>query len=386
MNKECAEPKMSELSPMILVVDDESEMRELHQLLLLDAGFQVMSAEDGKQAIKLIENTDNHIDIVLSDVVMPEMDGYELCKYVKSQDDMPNIPFIFISSLETLEEKTKGFESGADDYITKPLQPKELAYKIRNLIELRKRNQDLSQQVMDSQTATMQIMNFYGDLGQILEFYKVSIGAKSFFDLAEQLFDVTRAYMLSCSIQFHLPDETLSFGDKGEISPLEANLIELARKKERFFTFDARLVINYKTFSLLIKNMPIDNQDRIGTLRDSLGVLCNAVEARIDSLLTEKVDAKKAEITDVIQEVLEQTVVTFADIERSNVNAIEGMMEEIETSFFALGLSEEQENRIREIVQECMTNTSKAFKKGQILNAMFEDISENLNAMSSIKK
>ncbi len=377
---------MTESSPMILIVDDEAEMRELHQLLLLDAGFQVMSAEDGKKAIELVEKEGNKIDIILSDVVMPSMDGYELCKYIKTHDELPEIPFIFISSLETLEEKTKGFECGADDYVTKPLQPKELSYKIKNLLELNKRNTDLNKQVMDSQTATMQIMNFYGDLGQILEFYKVSIGAKSFSELSEQLFEVTRAYNLSCSIQFHLPEEILSFGDKGEISPLEANVIELARKKERFFTFDARLVINYDTFSLLIKNMPIDDLDRIGSLRDSLGVLCNAVEARVSALIVEKIDARKAQIVDVVQEVLGQTKATFKDIEQSNIGAIEGMMDDIESAFFALGLSEPQEDRIRQIVKACMDNTNKAFQKGLILNAMFDDITENLQAITDIKK
>jgi len=377
---------MSENSPVILVVDDEAEMRELHQLLLLDAGFKVKAAEDGKKAIEMIEDLSNEIDIVLSDVVMPEMDGYELCKFVKSQEDFPNVPFIFISSLDTLEEKTKGFECGADDYITKPLQPKELSFKIKNLLALRERNEALNKQVTDSQTATMQIMNFYGDLGQILEFYKVSISATDFSELATQLFEVTGAYGLSCSIQFHLPDEVLNYGDSGEISPLEANVLELARKKERFFSFDKRLVINYENFSLLIKNMPIEDAERTGTLRDSLGVLCNAVEARVSSLLTDKVDERKMQITEVVQEVLEQTKVTFADIEQSNVKSIEGMMEEIEEAFFSLGLSEEQENRIREIGESCLANTNKAFKRGLILNAMFDDINDHLNEMASIKR
>ncbi|MDH3325563.1 MAG: response regulator [Gammaproteobacteria bacterium] len=377
---------MNETSPTILVVDDEAEMREVHQLLLLDAGFQVVSAVNGKNAIEIIENKDKPIDIILSDVVMPEMDGYALCKYVKSQEDVSDTPFIFISSLDTLEEKIKGLECGADEYVTKPLQVQELSFKIRNLIELQSRNKNLKKEVMDSQSAAMEIMNFYGDLGQILEFYKVSIGANSFEELARLLFDVTGGYGLSCSIQFHLPDEVLSFGDKGEISPLEANVMTLARKKDRVLSIGARLVINYQAFTLLIKNMPVDNVERTGTLRDSLGVLCNAVEARLNSLLTEKNDAKKTEITEAVQEVLEQTKMTFADIERRSIKAIEGLAEEIETAFFSLDLREEQENHIREIVKSCMANTNKAFEKGIDLNEMFDDINQNLTEILNIKK
>ncbi|HFE38738.1 MAG TPA: response regulator, partial [Gammaproteobacteria bacterium] len=364
----------SEAEYTVLIVDDESEMRELHKLFLMHGGFNVAEAENGKQAMQLLNEGEQQVDAILSDIVMPEMDGYEFCSAVKGQESTRDIPFIFISSLASLEEKSKGYSYGADDYIIKPLEAEELGLKIKNLIRRRESNSELSKQVIESRDAAMQIMNFYSDLGQILEFYKASVGVDSIEELADLLFGVTKGFGLHCSLQVHANSEVLNFGDEGEISPLEANVIELARQKERFYSFGSRLVINYEKFSFLVKNMPVENEERMGVLRDSLGVLCNAIEAKLGSLIAESLVAKKSEIAGIVQQVLQQTQVTFAVIEKENVNAIESLSGDIEESFLSLGLTEEQEENIRAVVEVCTQKVNVAFERGKALNAMFDEI------------
>jgi len=370
---------MSESEATVLIVDDEVEMRELHKIFLMHGGFNVVEAENGAQALEILNKNNQQIDAILSDVLMPEMNGYDFCNKVKEQDLTREIPFIFISSLSTLEEKTKGYSYGADDYVIKPLEAKELSLKIKNLMRRRESNNALSVQVSESRDAAMQIMNFYGDLGQVLEFYKHSVNAKSIEELAMLTFEVTSNFGLRCSLQVYLDGESTNYGDQGEISPLEANVIELARKKDRYYSFSSRLVINYDSFSLLIKNMPVDDEERAGTLRDSLGVLCNAIEAKLSSLIAESANSKKVEIAGFIQNVLEQTQSTFSVIESENIGAIDSLMEDIEDAFLSLGLSEEQENNIRAVVEGCTQKVNEAFKRGETLNAMFDDIRNNLD-------
>jgi len=373
---------MSKSEPIILIVDDESEMRELHKIFLMHGGFHVVEAENGAQALQMLNQDDQQIDAILSDILMPEMNGYEFCQAVKEQEITKDIPFIFISSLSTLEEKTKGYSYGADDYVIKPLESKELSFKIKNLIRRKESNQALSIQVNESRDAAMQIMNFYGDLGQILEFYKVSVNAKSIEELAMLLFEVTSGFGLRCSLQVYVGDEVFNYGDRGEISPLEANVIELARQKERFYSFSSRLVINYNAFSLLVKNMPGD-EERAGTLRDSLGVLCNAIEAKLRSLIAESANTKKVEIAGLIKDVLAETQSTFDFIEKENIKAIDDLMADIEDAFISLGLSEEQENNIRAIVENCTNKANQAFKQSKTLKAMFNDIRDNLDQIKN---
>jgi len=374
---------MNETVQNVLIVDDESEMRELHKVLLTHGGFNVLEAENGVQALALLQDQELTIDAILSDVLMPEMNGYQLCAAVKEKESTKDIPFIFISSLSTLEEKSKGYSYGADDYVIKPLEAKELGLKIKNLIRRRESNKALSEQVNESRDAAMQIMNFYGDLGQVLEFYKASVNAKSITELANLLFEVTQNFSLHCSLQVHVGGEILNFGDQGEISPLEANVIELARQKERFYSFSSRLVINYDTFSLLVKNMPVENEERTGTLRDSLGVLCNAIEAKLSGLIAQSQNTRKTEIAGFIQEVLEQTENTFSEIERDNISAIDSLMEDIEDAFMSLGLSDDQENNIRNVVENCTKKVNTAFKRGATLQALFNDIRDNLQEIQN---
>ena len=362
----------------VLIVDDEFEIRELHKILILHAGFNVVEAENGIQALEMLNQVDHKIDAILSDIIMPEMNGYEFCAKVKENEVLKEIPFIFISSLSTLEEKTKGYSYGADDYIIKPLEASELALKIKNLIRRRESNQALSLQVAESRDAAMQIMNFYADLGQVLEFYKSSTNAKNLDELVVLLFEVTTNFGLCCTFQIHLGTEILNFGDRGEVSPLEADVIELAREKDRFYSFGSRLIISFDTFSLLIKNMPAD-EERAGTLRDSLGVLCNAIEAKLSGLISQSANSKKSEIAGFILDVLSETQATFSVIEDDNKLAINGLMTDIEDAFISLGLSESQEENIREIVNSCEQKVNLAFKQSQTLNAMFDDIRGNLD-------
>ena len=378
---------MADTQKTVLVVDDESELREFHKVLLEHNGFNVLTANNGQEAFKKVVEHESEIDIVLADILMPEMNGYDLCKLIRENKDTEDLPLIFVSTLSTLEEKVKGYSYGADDYVIKPLESAELAWKINQLIKRRNKNQDLDKQVAESQKATMQIMNFYGDLGQILEFYKTSTGARNYKELTSMLFKLTsESYNLNCTIQIHTSKGVLNFCDGREISPLESNVIEMARKRDRFLTMGSRLFISYDTFTLFIKNMPIDDPDRCGTLRDSLGVLCNAIEAKIKVFMNNDIDEKKMQITETVREVLDHTRSTFDEIEATTVHAIEFMIQDVEDSFIGIGLSEHQEESIKQILTECLEKTNKSFDKGKEINILFNEINQYLVEMINIKK
>lgn len=370
----------------VLVVDDELELRQLHKIYFESAGFKTYEADTGKTALEILENPDTPINVVVTDVVMPEMNGYELCKAIKEDPDKSNIIVVFVSSLSSLDEKAKGYSYGADDYFIKPLQPEDLKLKVINLIEFQNKNKALQSEIKQSQSATMQIMNFYSDLGQVLEFYKASINAKNYSDLANLLFEVLSAFGLRSTLQIITPDEVLNFGDSTPVSPLEANVIELSRAKHRFFEYGVRLIINYDDFSVLIKNMPTDDPERCGTLRDSLGILCNAMEARIDSLISSAIDNKKSQITEDVKIVLERSQKLFEKIEQNTVSSIENLTDAIEDSFLSLGLTEGQEESIRELIKTCYENTSNAFEPSRDLYELFKEINSGLDTMQSLKK
>ena len=140
----------------ILIVEDNVELL-LMMKHLLSKKYNVVTAYNGKEAVDEIHK--NELDLIISDVMMPEMDGYELVKYVKNSNDYCHLPIILLTAKTQENDKEEGLEIGADAYMTKPFKVKELQLRINNLIENRQRiTREFKQQTIEdvrTKSATM---------------------------------------------------------------------------------------------------------------------------------------------------------------------------------------------------------------------------------------
>ena len=123
----------------VLVVDDDPEILALLKAPLEREGYEVVTAPDGRSA--LAHPALARVDLILSDVDMPGMDGYELVRRVKDDPVTAAIPFLFFSALDALDNRLKGLELGANDYITKPFNAKEVCLRVRNLLAQQSRRE-----------------------------------------------------------------------------------------------------------------------------------------------------------------------------------------------------------------------------------------------------
>lgn len=114
----------------VLVVEDEYRMRELIVAYFKKEGYEVLEAGDGNDAIDLFER--EKVDVVILDVMIPGMYGWEVCKYIRNISD---VPIIMLTAKSEEEDKLLGFELGADEYVTKPFSPKVLVARTRNLLK-----------------------------------------------------------------------------------------------------------------------------------------------------------------------------------------------------------------------------------------------------------
>lgn len=128
----------------ILIVDDNPTNVDLLLDYLTRMGYQVMVAEDGLSALERISY--QRPDIVLLDVMMPKMDGFETCQRIQENADTADIPVIFMTALDQLNDKVRGFGAGAVDYITKPFQNEEVLARIRSHLAVRRMQEDLLSQ------------------------------------------------------------------------------------------------------------------------------------------------------------------------------------------------------------------------------------------------
>lgn len=114
----------------VLIVDDDPHIRELVSVILAKEGYQVQQASDGNEAMDAME--DAPADMVILDIMMPNMDGWELCRNLREQYD---IPILMVTAKGEMQDKVKGFHIGTDDYIVKPFDPQELVVRVRALMK-----------------------------------------------------------------------------------------------------------------------------------------------------------------------------------------------------------------------------------------------------------
>lgn len=125
--------------PLLLIVDDNDDFR-LFMEYSLGLQYRVKLASNGKEAWDILQNSEEMPDLVVSDIMMPEMDGNELCRLIKEDKRTAHIPVILLSAKQNTESKVEGLTMGADDYVTKPFNMTILVLRIRKLIELSRYN------------------------------------------------------------------------------------------------------------------------------------------------------------------------------------------------------------------------------------------------------
>jgi len=128
--------------PVILVVDDQPLNIELLEAYLVPQGYEILNAGDGEAALTTIGK--KPVDLVLLDVMMPKIDGFEVCRRIKADERLRNIPVIMITALSEKEDRIKGIEAGAEDFISKPVDKGEVLARVRMLLKMKTLNDRLN--------------------------------------------------------------------------------------------------------------------------------------------------------------------------------------------------------------------------------------------------
>jgi len=134
MNRKRAEQEKDK-TPIVLVVDDDEPSLELLQAYLEDLNCETVPARDGLEALKIIGN--NAPDLILLDVMMPKMSGFEVCKRIKNDPKSSDIPVIMVTALNEFGDIERGIDSGTDDFISKPVNKLELVTRVKTMLKLK---------------------------------------------------------------------------------------------------------------------------------------------------------------------------------------------------------------------------------------------------------
>lgn len=227
----------------VLVVDDTPANLELLEMLLDDAGYDVRTSLSGKAALKSIEA--QVPDIILLDVMMPDMDGYETCERIKKDDRFKSIPIIFLSAKGESDDKVKGFNAGAVDYILKPFDTNEILVRIKTHVALHTLQEELEKKlaIIDKYVITSSV-DLKGNITEVSEaFCNISGYSK------EELLHTNYDPMTHPDLPANLYKEVWSTIKKGETWHAE---IQNTTKNGKLYWVDAIISPDYDSNGKLL--------------------------------------------------------------------------------------------------------------------------------------
>lgn len=338
----------------ILLVDDSpNELRIM--LEVLKHSYAIVVATSGEQAINMVE-ADREIELVLLDVNMPEKDGFETCEEI--HNIVPNLPIIFVSANDSTEEILKGFNAGAIDYITKPIDTKVVARKVDVIVNEREMLSKLEDEHKSTSDIVMSVIASAGHLGTVLGFLRSGLKIKTHEGLISALFDVFDGLNMDVCAQLRTPNSNINRSSSGSLTPLEEDLLKRASSMSgRFLEKGTRYIVNFESISVIVKNMPIEDSNLQGNLRDNLMMILEDTNALNQKLLnTETSDVSntvdrntKKQIADIAG-TMNMLSLQYIDNKSKLIDLFEEMNNEFEKAFFKLGLLEQQEELLASIV------------------------------------
>ena len=266
----------------IAVVDDALVQRRLLQAML-EKSHEVTAVDSGEALLAALKDG-AVFDLVLLDIEMDGIDGYETCRRLRSGGPLADVPVIFVSAHDTAPERVAAYQAGGDDFIVKPVSIQELHHKLESVLQQRADLAALNEQSRMAQQVAFTAMTSIGELGVLIDFMRRSVGCTDPAAIADALLAALHAYSLQGAVQIRMADGLLERNNCRPTAPLQTAVMESLRDMGRIFVFGSRGIINFAHVSLLVNNLPTDDEERLGRLRDNLALLVEGAETRLASL------------------------------------------------------------------------------------------------------
>ncbi|OYY95587.1 MAG: hypothetical protein B7Y41_03555 [Hydrogenophilales bacterium 28-61-23] len=372
---------MSDKTFKIFVVDDDPVAQMITVDQLNDPHFEVRVFDTGEQCLAALDQAP---DLILMDVEMPGLDGIATCHALRETGDC-HAQVIFISARNDLETHLAAYDAGGNDFMLKPFQPKQLAQKVRLAEQYLEQKRGIAEQAQYAQQAAFSAMSFMGEQGTVIQFLRASFACATPAQLATALFEAMGQYGLQVMLELRDGAATECHSSHGLCTPLEQSILCHAREMDRIFQFSDRLAINYPRITLLVPNLPMDDPDRIGRLRDHLAIIAEGAESRLRAMQSER--QRLAQADGIVRAAAELSATLAAIEAKQNENRLRVLevgndcLTELERNFVRLEMTGSQEEALLSLARSAIDRYNQLQHEGKSLSDRLHQVAAGLQGV-----
>jgi len=366
---------------VFIVDDDEIILTVLREILAEQCAVECFASAEACRA-RLVERKP---DMLLLDLTLPGMDGYTFCRELKDDWETQDIPVVFVSANDDIETRLSCYEAGGEDFIIKPFAPAEIQCKLQVAERIIASKRTLNEQAGYAQRTALSAMTSMGELGVVLQFLSRSFACDDVEALATAILEASRQWDLQAAVQLRLDGRIYSVSANGAEVPLEVAVLNHMRNSGRIFQFKSRCVFNYGNVTLLLNNMPLDDDERAGRIRDNVALLAEGADARMQAIESDLRARRRREGIEAVLPRVQQVVQSVqANYRRSSFELTQSMVEfeqMLVKAFISLGLTEEQEEFLTGITGEQMRTMAESQDQGSQIVGQLQELADSLEKL-----
>jgi len=309
---------------------------------------------------------------------------FQLGEELSESGDIQGIPVLIVVSHDHGLDFLKALESGYDDVIDLSMAFDEISLRLNKAIFHRVAQSQLKSTADQAREMAFSAMSDSSDLGNNIQFLLNCNYCDNLDELGQMLFQSLQNYQVHCSVQMRSIYGDKNMEETGLAKDLESRLLSELKDKGRYVDFGERCVINYGTVSLLIKNMPIDDEKKYGAIKDNLITLVQGTDSRVKSLEAQKsLQSERdfmSKLTSRLQEVLENLDESFQMVMKQSTELMDDLTLRFEETIMFLDLTEEQESTLETILKKGIESINHLYTDGARIDENFHKLINHLTS------
>lgn len=372
---------MSERPLVFCLDDDVISNLILESVFANDYAVEVFTSVEGcRRRLEAVQP-----DILLLSLGLSGADGFAFCRELKAGPQTSDIPVVFISRNDLLDQRLAGYEAGGEDFIVKPYVLDEVRYRINQIGERLRQQRVLQQQLSGSEELSSLLLSNMDEYASLIKFMRSLNESEDVPAVAQSVLGMLRGFQLQGAIQVRLPGSIFTLGEAGKDHPMETATIGHVAQLGRIFQFKRCCAYNFDALTILVNNMPIEDADLCGRLRDHLAIGAEMADARIKAMTADqRLLSAQGEIKTwlpEIQKTLQDGLVRNELSQNEAITQIRELIDQLVISFSPLGLSQELEEEITAMVLAKAQGIIGIFKAAEESTHLLAHLERRLSAL-----